>query len=344
MSRLNSVSKIRSASSPGFTLLELMIAMVLLSVVILGVFESLTRQHKASIVTEDIVEVQNNTRAIASLIEREVRMAGFMVPNAAAVCGVDVTDGPDELYISETEPIVPDDSRAGDLGARITSGIVVTDDNQGTTGLTINLDPGTTDLDDDGSYFYDNDNNGTPEVDFRDQGGFIIGDLANPQRGAICGWVESSTVSDITVSILSTEMAARGSGDPPEELVIVPAARYRVNNNLQLLRNGDLLANSVEDFQIRYFFDGNNDGIEDAADVAGTTAANTYVPGARDNSTLKEVHFSIVVRSRAGDPEFTQGAFINYENRAVVAGNDNFRRRAIVGRVRPRNIGMTGSI
>ena len=61
----------------GFTLLELMISVSILSIVVLGVFESLTRQHRTSIVTESVVEVQNNVRAIASLMEREIRMAGI---------------------------------------------------------------------------------------------------------------------------------------------------------------------------------------------------------------------------------------------------------------------------
>ena len=49
-------------------------------------------------------------------------------------------------------------------------------------------------------------------------------------------------------------------------------------------------------------------------------------------------------RTRATDANFTAGEFLEFENRAVVAGNDNFRRRVIAGRVRPRNIGAAGSI
>lgn len=43
--------------------------------------------------------------------------------------------------------------------------------------MTLSLDADTTDLDDDGSYFYENDGDGTAEVDFREEGGFIIGAL-----------------------------------------------------------------------------------------------------------------------------------------------------------------------
>lgn len=349
-------------TSSGFTLVELMVATLLLSVVIIGAFESLTRQHKASIVTEDIVEVQNNTRAIATLLEREIRMAGFMVPNAAAICGVDNTNAPDEIYISETEPIVPDDERAGDLGARITE--------PGFTGIgvaagsseSLTLDSDTTDLDDDGAFFYDNDGNGTAEADFRVQGGFIIGDLRNPHRGALCGIVTAASATNISVTYTAGSLIPRvASVDAGEELVIVPAARYWIDTatGTKLRRNGDLLANSVEDFQVAYFFDANNDGLPSPAtattlvDLAGTTttppAASVppgivYDPSARDNQDLKEVGFSFVVRSRATDPEFTGGQFINNQNRDAIAGFDGFRRRTIEGRVRPRNIGITGSI
>ena len=71
----------------GFTLIELMLAVTMLSIVMYLTLDSLTRQQKTSIVTDQIVEVQNNVRAISSLIEREIRMAGFMVPNAVGVCG-----------------------------------------------------------------------------------------------------------------------------------------------------------------------------------------------------------------------------------------------------------------
>ncbi|MBK7950146.1 MAG: prepilin-type N-terminal cleavage/methylation domain-containing protein [Deltaproteobacteria bacterium] len=115
------IARVARRPRAGFTLLELMISISILAIVVVGVFESLTRQHRTSIVTESVVEVQNNVRAIASLMEREVRMAGYMVPDAASVCGRDLTTASDELFVSETEPIVPDDARAGDMGARLTT-------------------------------------------------------------------------------------------------------------------------------------------------------------------------------------------------------------------------------
>lgn len=341
----------------GFTLLELMISVSILSIVVLGVFESLTRQHRTSIVTESVVEVQNNVRAIASLMEREVRMAGYMVPDAASICGLDLTTGSDELFVSETEPIVPDDARAGDMGARLTTGstwsnpTINSTNPYGSTAVTLNLDSTTTDLDGDGTYFYDNDNNGTGEADFRVGGGFIAADLANPQRGAVCGHVTAASSTQITIVPMAGALVAHNAtSDAEEEIVIVPAARYSVDTTGgvgRLMRNGDLLAQGVDDFQVSYYFDVDDDGVVDAAtaEEPGTKTGNAYGPGNWDNSTLKEVRFSIVVRTRATDNDFALGSFVTLENRTAPAGgNDGFRRRVVVGSVRPRNVGNAGSI
>lgn len=347
----------------GFTLLELMISVSILGIIVVGVFSSLTRQHKTSIVTESIVEVQNNVRAIASLIEREVRMGGYMVPDAVSVCGVDSTTGGDELFISESEPIVPDDARAGDMGARLLAGSGTWSNPTLNAALTLNLDDETSDLDGDGTLFYDNDGNGTNDADFRIGGGFILADVANPNRGTICGRVTAASATQLTLvptsGALTTPLAAT---DAEEEIVIVPAAWYAlstVGGTGRLERNGELLAQGVDDFQVSYFFDDNDDGIVDATvdrDRDGTDEAGvTEEPGTKDGSTfdpadwntetLKEVRFSIVVRTRAADQEFGDGNFVVLENRTAPAGgNDGFRRRVVVGSVRPRNVGNAGSI
>jgi prepilin-type N-terminal cleavage/methylation domain-containing protein len=333
----------------GFTLIELMLAISLFSIVILGVMESLTRQHRTSIVTENIVEVQQNVRAVSALLERELRMAGFMVPNAVGVCGIDNQTASDELFISEVEPIVPDDERAGDLGARVTSAWPTGNSLPAT--LTLNLDATTTDLDGDGSYFYDNDGNGTPEADFRVGGGFILGDLANPHRGTACGRVTAASSTQITIVQTGGNLIPHvPATDADEEIVIVPAAHYAVNTGVttgRLERNGDLLVQGVDDLQVSYFFDVDDDGVVDAAtaEEPGTATGNVYDAVNWDNSTLKEIRFSLVVRTRATDQQFNEGSFLVFENRTDPGtGNDGFRRRVIVGAVRPRNIGNSGSI
>lgn len=351
MSLMTQDANVMSTRRGGFTLIELMLAVTMLSVVMYMTLDSFTRQHKTSVVTDQIVEVQNNVRAISSLLEREIRMAGFMVGNSVAVCGVDRTTGSDELFLSETEPIVPDDERAGDLGARLGSSQSWTPswDALSTGDLTLSLDSTTTDIDGDGSYFYDNDDNGTAEADFRENGGVIIGDIANPGRGTVCGIVSAASATEITFEIQAGQLTARDPDvDAEEEIVLVPAAHYRINTLFstgRLERNQDLLAEGVDDFQISFLFDDNEDDVIDAGDERGTTAAVLYDAKDQNNSNLKEVRFSIAVRTRAGDSNFNAGLFNVFENRvAPSTANDNFRRRVIVGAVRPRNVGALGAI
>jgi hypothetical protein len=138
--------------------------------------------------------------------------------------------------------------------------------------------------------------------------------------------------------------------DAEEEIVIVPAARYALDSTTgtgRLERNGELLAQGVDDFQVSYYFDVDDDGVVDAAtaEEPGTKDGNAYSPANWDNEDLKEVRFSIVVRTRAADQQFADGNFVVLENRTAPAGgSDGFRRRVIVGSVRPRNVGNAGSI
>ncbi|MEM9176678.1 MAG: prepilin-type N-terminal cleavage/methylation domain-containing protein [Myxococcota bacterium] len=345
---MSAIDATRRNRRGGFTLIELMLVVTMLSVVMYLTLDSVRTQQKTSIVTEQIVEVQNNVRAVSSLLEREIRMAGFMVPAAAAVCGVDSTTGPDELYLSESEMIVPDDERAGTLGARLSS--LASWSASTSAGSTINdlaLDSSTTDLDGDGTFFYDNDENGTAEADFREGGGFILADAANPARGAVCGTVgDDPTSTLITLNVLGGQLNAHSaSADAPEEIVIVPAARYSITDLAtgRLERNGDLLVKDVDDFQVSYFFDNDDDGVIDGGEELGV-GGTTYTAQGEDNSALSEVRFSIVLRAESTDPNFDDGEFQEFENRATVAGNDNFRRRVMLGAVRPRNVVIDGSI
>lgn len=374
MSRLLLRRTARTVASrrAAFTLLELMISVSIFAIVVAAVFESLTQQHKTSIVTENVVEAQNNVRAIASLMEREIRMAGYMVPDAVGVCGLDSTTSGDELFVSENEPIVPDDARAGDMGARLAAGAgawsnpaINTSAPASSSAITLSISATTSDLDDDGTLFYDNDNNGTTDADFRVGGGFILADKANPQRGTLCGTVNAASTTQLVLVPMAGGLDTIGGSDAEEEIVIVPAAHYAIERDAsgaetgRLLRNGDLLAQGVDDFQVSYFFDVDDDGVVDAtADVTGdgvvdagyteepaTKDGASYDPAVWNNGTLKEVRFSIIVRTRATDLNFDDGNFVVKENRTAPAvGSDGFRRRVVVGAVRPRNIGNAGSI
>jgi prepilin-type N-terminal cleavage/methylation domain-containing protein len=345
----------------GFTLIELMVSLALLAVVTVYLTDMLTRQSRTYAVVDSVTEVQQNVRAIANLMERELRVTGLLVPESASVCGLDVTAASDVLFVSDAEAVRFGSSLDYDLGVPITSGYSGTSNNDvlqlqdpSGAGLPSPPDPGGTLLTVDGTATYDLDGDGVNDSDFRLGSGVIVVDQNNPQRGSSCGII--TALPDVAGNRLTvdfrlagaapggTALAPRLPGDPSEELVAVPAHVYQVNGT-QLQRDGLLLADDVEDLQLGFLYDLNDDDdVTDPGETRGHTAANNYVSNGFDNRALREIQVSFVVRSRAPDPEFggpndPQGQFQTAFNRVPVAGNDRFRRRVYTTSVRPRNVG-----
>lgn len=323
-------------SQAGYSLPELIIAMAILIVVVGYVMNSFSTQHETYSVNDQVMQVQQNLRAVSDLIESEIRMTGFLVPDGASACGLDDTAGPDELFLTDSSPIDPSTVPQADLGARVTAGYA-----NGGGVQTWTLDASTVDLDADGNFFYDTDDNGTADADFQIGSGFVLSDRTNPERGSVCGVVE-------TISSTSTRVRVVAGGFDPAtasdaELVMVPAVRYFVAAGGRLMRNSDLLSTGIEDFQVSWFFDVDDDGVIDtpSSENPGTAAGGVYDPSDWDVTTLRQLRFNVVAVTRREDDGFTQGGFEVTENRADPGtGADGFRRRVYTSIVRPRNIGI----
>jgi len=61
----------------GLTLIELMVALVLSSILIGAIYQTFRSQQKAYVVQDQVVDMQQNARAAISQMMREIRMAGF---------------------------------------------------------------------------------------------------------------------------------------------------------------------------------------------------------------------------------------------------------------------------
>lgn len=61
----------------GFTMIELMVAMAVSSVVLASIYQVYNTQLKTYTTQQQIVEMQQNMRAILYMMEREIRMAGY---------------------------------------------------------------------------------------------------------------------------------------------------------------------------------------------------------------------------------------------------------------------------
>ena len=354
----------------GFSLPEIMISLAILVVVSAFLMEMLSRQTKTYQVVDQISEVQTNLRAITGLLEHEIRVTGFMVPEGGAVCGVDNINAPDILVVTDSAVINPTGQIQNDLGIDITAGY----DGTNLDSLTL-VGDGTID----GNPFYDSDEDGVADVDLMDilsqgqAGGLIVVDRNNPERGNSCGQIlgGSLTIGGSNVQVQvdydfggatgSEPLAALGAGSNPQDLVAIPAIVYRVNAGNQLTRNGMLLAEDVEDMQVALHFDLDDDGVVDGdprpapqyppfgsnTEYPGSLAGGVqYTSGSWNHSTLREIRLSIVIRTRNQDvaaienPNLATNTFIAMENRNPPgAPADGFRRRVFTMTVQPRNLG-----
>ncbi|MCX5739608.1 MAG: PilW family protein [Proteobacteria bacterium] len=316
----------------GFTLVEMMVAVGILGVVVAGAMQTFVVQNHAYTVVDETTEAQQNLRAISYLLERDLRVTSFMLPEGSAACGIDNTNAPDTLYVTDSEPINPVGQSSAGLYATILSGYSAADTLQTLVVNKVTLD---------GQAYFDNDANGTPDSDFRIGGGAIVFAPATPSRGTACGIVKDVSATQVRIEFATHLTLNTGP------LAVVPAIVYSVDVNDNLLRNGVTLATDVDDLQFAYFIDANANGVVDANEYRGEGGSAAYLSrGATalptDHSKLREIRFDVVVRSRTTDPTYTEGFVQSTENRGAVGGNDGFRRRVFTSTVRQRNIGYRG--
>jgi prepilin-type N-terminal cleavage/methylation domain-containing protein len=317
----------------GFTMVELLVAVALMSVVVAAALQSAVVQNRAYTVVDQVTEAQQSGRVISELMEREIRASGFLVPEFIASCGIDQTGAPDTLFVTDADAIDPADQRKAELGAKV-------------TGYATALGFQTLTLDDltlETKAFYDNDSDGTPDADFREGAGVILADADNPSLGTACGSVDQvfPGSSQIRVNFL-TQIGPIPLGD---KVLVVPAHVYQVNAQRQLLRDGMVLAEDVEDLQVAWFFDLDGDGTMDANEDFGAGGGEpNYLARNRDHSSLREIRVNVAMRSRTPDPGDATGMpiFQATENRTPITTSDGYRRRVQTVTSRLRNLGARG--
>ena len=175
-----------------------------------------------------------------------------------------------------------------------------------------------------------------------------------------CGTITAITGTTLTVNLGSTTIGPVGLNS---DVVAIPAHVYLLNPAsagvpAQLFRDGVLLASDVEDFQVTYFFDLDDDLVVDAGEsfgAAGGTAQPWELTPANtrpDPSSLREVQVNVVTVTRDDDPnrDWSLGAGQVTGNRtaaqsfgrrrqatARVFGTGATAQRALVGDVRERS-------
>jgi prepilin-type N-terminal cleavage/methylation domain-containing protein len=334
-------------SQAGFSLIELMVSAALMLILMVAVTRAFTTQQHTYIVVDQVTEAQQNLRAIADLVERDVRRAGYMVPANAAVCAYDDTDGPDTLFVSKTDAIrtvydLEDEnlSLSANKGAKVAGAGSTFNATGASFSLTVE------------QLWADYDDPGDPDdnVDFAVGEGVIVASEYNEDASVACGKITAISGKTLTVNFGGTSTGAVGTN---AGVLAIPAHVYELSlgtsgNPNRLLRNGQLLASDVEDFQVTWFFDDDGDLVVDASEMHGT-ALGVDQPwelsplANRPNfSTLREVGVNLVTVTRTDDPntDYQMGAGQVTGNRdaSSLPSGDGKRRRVSSTRVRLRNV------
>jgi prepilin-type N-terminal cleavage/methylation domain-containing protein len=322
----------------GFTMIELMVASAMMFVIVGYAMATFTIQHQTYVVVDQVSETQQNTRAIASLLERDARNAGYLVPSAGATCGIDNTGSPDVLFLSSSEAIRPPDELGASLASRELGSEVATITSGSPDTITVD------NLVIDGQATYDTDADGTADSDYQIGGGVILVDVANPDLGVLCGTITGvSTSAPWIISANLTAASWTGTPSNPTDIRAIPAHVYQLTGSSPpaLQRNGVLLAKDVEDMQIAWFLDADGDNEVEGTEYAGDAPTNTYDPQGQDGSELRELRINLVSRTRDNDPRnpTKAGRGQGTENRDTnVAGADGRRRRVHTATIRLRNL------
>jgi prepilin-type N-terminal cleavage/methylation domain-containing protein len=336
------------ARRAGFSLIELLTVVAIMGLVAIYMGRILTVNEQTYSSTDQISQAQQNLRALDDLLERDLRHAGLMVPDAVAVCGVDDVNGPDILYVSDALAIDSQDDFSIYGGASVTNGNAT-----GTGSRLLELDDLIIEPSPPNRPAYDTDANGTNDSDFQKGGGVIIADTSNPTAGVACG-----TIENVNLGTKQIDVNVRSGLSTSVSLIAVPAHEYRVDGT-RLLWNGNALTDGVEDFQVTYIIE-NDDPPDNQVDAANEVFGddessahqlfNQNNPNAGSGAVtltgsaaelVREIRVNIVVRTRLEDEDFTSGRFQGTENRDVSGVTaDGFRRRVITTKVMLRNVAM----
>ena len=77
----------------GVTLIELMIVLVIAGLLVGGIYTLFATQQRSYFVQDRVAGVQQDARAVLTIMARDIRMAGFVTGEGSSSGFTDVTDG-----------------------------------------------------------------------------------------------------------------------------------------------------------------------------------------------------------------------------------------------------------
>ena len=295
--------------SQGFTLAELLVAVVILAVVTTGAMLMFTTQHKTYIGQERILEVQQDARLVTEMILADVRLGGFLVPKNTGIAGIDGgASAPDVICTSD--PSVIDEVEIDQANARFPGASLQTTLGDGK--LTVSLVVASMDID---------DRNGP---DFAEGSGIVISDGEDTHCARI------TAINAGTGAVTFTPKTPGGFSAGTGATRAVPAVIYELNGTT-LRRNSVLLSQQIENLQAEYAIDLNDNGTIDDGEfpVDDMTAS--------DPDLIRGLRISVIARTPSQDPDFRSSGMPVAGNHDA-GGPDGFKRRRFSANVIARNL------
>ncbi|RLA95321.1 MAG: hypothetical protein DRG25_00525 [Deltaproteobacteria bacterium] len=338
----------------GFTLVELMVALVIGSLVIAAAYQVLVGQTRVYESQEQTIDMKQDARAALDFMCRELRMIGFGV------------DAGTDIFVSlinndcTSDPNIDDGTDAITFTANTDYGsFVAVDADSGDTSVSVYPAPTRT---------MEFKNNAVVNI-LDGNYNILCGSLTitNDPDGADYGDPNNPTTNPTVIDFSPQTL---GVTVPSGSFVTVQpkTITYRVNNTILERDEGagfeDLIAN-VEDLQFVYAFDADNDGNADTdangiiwaidsdnngdldlqVNADGTTQAlpsPVDFSGGINDCPIRSVRVSILVRTEREnpDPRFRdQYQRPRVEDHPGAGTNDGYRRILLTNVVRIRNLG-----
>jgi len=322
----------------GFSLLELMIALVIMAVITSQMFVMLAAQQRGFRGESRALDLQETTRLVLDLIAFDARNAGMLIPRQAAIASSDGGAAADRLCVSDGSVFpIPgpgvSDTFWDNLGDRFPGAKIADAGASSTTDLIIDSS--------------DIDKQGTLN-DFTAGSGVIVARADG--LGAHCARITAAPAGQVQ---LDAPMPF-ATGD---DLIIVPAIIYEVVGN-SVQRNGIPISPNIEDLQVEYWVDasGTPNGVQEATewpidrlDTGGLRGGGAGSTLWMDTSRIRRVTISVVGISATPD-EGVNGSkearhrYPGVANRPQGAAVDRFPRKVFTASVLPRNLLNPGEV
>ncbi len=304
-------------SNQGFTLVELMIAMVVGIIVLTGVFIIFKNQQTSYTTQDQLNMAQQNLRAAMEMIKHDIQIAGFVTnwdPQEFRA-DWDNADGDNDIT-TDTEKVRPV--------------ILSTDSNIQSDAITVfKADPTTRHVLD----FSEKAKNNSLQLDnYTDLGLDVVQAFGVLVTSDISTSAELFMVTNpgdpatiVTRSIIgANNLIHTYSSD--DMVFAADIVTYSVDGNNNLLRNNQVMAENIENIQFQYL----------DRDYNVANDVDEFTNGASD---VRAIDIFMLIRTDSPEPDYVDRHTYQIGN-AVLNPNDNFRRKVLKSRIRTRNIGL----